>query len=1283
LKAHFTRTLKTLIIILSALLLIAILLVSPWGTRLALSLAQNNVAGLEIEYGSGGLSSTLHLDRLAWKNDLTQVEVKALSVNLNWVCAMSLRLCLSELGAEKINVKNAANTQAETSSRPVDKLSLPIPVAIKSLELRNISIELVDTVKVEIGSVLGRLRMFQTLNIETLLTKGLKITLPKSEVVAAQNTLSLDIAGVASWQYHPADLPTFTLPLAMNAKRIEIKDLSVFEMQKELVVIDNIVTAMTLSPKKIKIGKLSVKHSQGDLSLSGELDAKLRHNISADLNLYQQADFTQPLHAKLVLQGTPDKLLIVISSKGELEMNAQLSADLSSKLLPLSGEVSWQDLAWPLTQPSITSTAGKITLQGDMNEYKLAIDTDVAGEGIPLTVISAKIKGNNKQLSVSPLNAKTLDGEISLKGDVKISDKLNWQGDLDFREIKPQFFLPQLIANLSGVLKHKFSYDGKNYQLEVTQITANGSWQDYELTANGNGQYDSREGLKIPDLAIKTGDNTVQLKALISPKQNIVATLELAASDLSQLYPTIGGQSIVNAKISGTIAEPAVEFTADGEDIRFEDISLSRFTSGGKLTWNDKKIVELNSQISNVAIAAQYFENIELSLKGQADQHTLNLAVQSGSNNFKTQISGQLDAKLNKWSGNWDKGLMGYSQGEFTLVGTSPDGSVEVPILADWQQGHYQIGANCWQSSKQESGKICVALADFIDNKVAFDVVATNLPVFAVLAEQLPMLNEVKTSSLLSFDLSGNWPLDGVPQVKMNAELSPSQWLLDKDEKPLYLRQFSFSARTETQRDSDQLNVLTSLKILADQLGEVNANINLHTTATTRDLSGEISLNNLQLHSLQPFVPQLETMEGDINARVDISGALEQPMLSGQVKLIEGLFAGNLLPANINHVNQTLTFTGYTATLAGPFQLGNGPGEIKGTLDWQDELRGSLQVSGDKMEIDYQNIVRAKFSPDLQIEFSPHLIKVAGEVTVPYARVRVRELPPSAISPSKDVVLINQQESESVETTALDLNVQLIIDPSRANEVKLDAFGLTSDLQGSLLLTQKSATLNANGDISLINGRYKAYGQNLLIRQGDIQFSGPIDNPFLTVEAVRDPLKTEDNVVAGIRVEGSTEMLDAAIFSEPVMEQKEALSYLLRGKRFNSEGGAANDAILASALIGFGLGQSESQINKVGQKLGLEDLALDASGDGEQTKLSVSGYIAPGVQLRYGIGVFDSASEVALRYQLSPKLYLEAVSGLNNALDIYYQFSRTSKKQSALIKKNINADSEKQTSQSN
>jgi translocation and assembly module TamB len=89
----------------------------------------------------------------------------------------------------------------------------------------------------------------------------------------------------------------------------------------------------------------------------------------------------------------------------------------------------------------------------------------------------------------------------------------------------------------------------------------------------------------------------------------------------------------------------------------------------------------------------------------------------------------------------------------------------------------------------------------------------------------------------------------------------------------------------------------------------------------------------------------------------------------------------------------------------------------------------------------------------------------------------------------------------------------------------------------------------------------------------------------------------------------------------------------------------------------LGVGRSENLISKVGNKFGFEDVNLDTSGQGGDTQLSLTGTVAPGVQIRYGVGVFDSISEVAIRYELLPKLYIEAVNGRSNAIDIYYQFS--------------------------
>jgi translocation and assembly module TamB len=191
----------------------------------------------------------------------------------------------------------------------------------------------------------------------------------------------------------------------------------------------------------------------------------------------------------------------------------------------------------------------------------------------------------------------------------------------------------------------------------------------------------------------------------------------------------------------------------------------------------------------------------------------------------------------------------------------------------------------------------------------------------------------------------------------------------------------------------------------------------------------------------------------------------------------------------------------------------------------------------------------------------------------------------------------------------------------------------------------------------LVNGRYRAYGQNLIIREGDILFTSSLDRPFLNIEAVRDPDLTSDSVVAGLRVEGAAQNPSVSVFSEPVMEQQQVLSYMLTGRGMGQSSGDSQDTILTNALLSLGLGQSENLISKVGNKLGFEDVNLDTLGQGDGTQLSLSGSIAPGVQLRYGVGVFDSISEVAIRYELNPRLYIEAISGVSNAIDIYYQFS--------------------------
>lgn len=99
------------------------------------------------------------------------------------------------------------------------------------------------------------------------------------------------------------------------------------------------------------------------------------------------------------------------------------------------------------------------------------------------------------------------------------------------------------------------------------------------------------------------------------------------------------------------------------------------------------------------------------------------------------------------------------------------------------------------------------------------------------------------------------------------------------------------------------------------------------------------------------------------------------------------------------------------------------------------------------------------------------------------------------------------------------------------NDVKLDAMGLKTDVSGGLNIRQDpEKPLAGNGRLVLTNGRFKAYGQNLIIKEGRILFSGPLDRPFLNIEANRDPDTIEGQVTVGVRVTGPASKPEITVY---------------------------------------------------------------------------------------------------------------------------------------------------------
>jgi len=445
------------------------------------------------------------------------------------------------------------------------------------------------------------------------------------------------------------------------------------------------------------------------------------------------------------------------------------------------------------------------------------------------------------------------------------------------------------------------------------------------------------------------------------------------------------------------------------------------------------------------------------------------------------------------------------------------------------------------------------------------------------------------------------------------------------------------------------------LAFVSDQLGKAQVDLQVQDPQGKQRLAGTLTLDNLRLYGLAPLVDALHRSRGRIDGQGRLDGSLSAPLFYGQLSLTEGELDTNLDIAAVRDLQAKMAIQGARADLSGSLDLGKGKMQLQGLLDWQGpQPRGWLTLDGKQLELGLAGYGRGRLDHQIRLDFADEL-HLTGQLALPWARIKVKSLPDSVVSVSPDVEVVRGRGNTAPAPAAVPfyLDVTSRLGP----DVTLNAMGLQTQLVGRLKASQQPGkSLQLNGEINLVNGRYRAYGQNLEIRSGKLIFSGNPDQPLLAVEAVRSEEAMEDeDVTVGVRVSGLASAPKVTLFSDPEMSQADKLSYLLRGRSSTASGGSGDD-MMAAMLLGAGIGQAGGVVTGVAESLGFSDVALDTAGSGDDTQVSISGYIMPGLQVQYGVGVFTSISEVKVKYELLPRLYIQALSGLNQALDLFYKF---------------------------
>ncbi|WP_414156744.1 translocation/assembly module TamB domain-containing protein [Pseudomonas sp. BNK-30] len=1210
--------------LLGSVLLVVLALAALLGTESGSRWVLGRVPGLQVDNFQGRLAGRWQASQLTWADGGNRAEV--LAPLLNWTpgCLLRATLCIDQLHAQRIDMLFAPSEQPADSG-PLQLPVLRLPVAIELGDVK------VGQVRLDGSDLLGDLHLAAHWT-----ATGLQIDSLQLQRDDLQLNVQGDLQPEGDWpvqlqgQVHLPAVQGQAWQLALTAKgelqkTLELDATSSGYLNARLT--GELQALAEHLPARLQLRSDAFKPAQtlpdtlqlNQLKLDAEGDLLKGYQLSGSASLpAEQAPIALLLKGKVDAKGANVQALDLSASDAQ-HVKLQASADWQQGLVA-DAQLDWQDFPWlrlyPLdAPPDVTLKRFNAQVQYRDGSYQGTFNGDLDGPAGAFTLASP-FEGDLGQVRLPQLALTAGQGKAAGSVAVRFADTLAWDVDLQLSALDPAYWLAELPGTLAGPLRSKGEMKGEQLTLDA-QLDLKGRLRGQpamlKVQAEGAGQ-----NWTLGALAVQLGDNRINGSG--SLQQRLAGRVDLDLPRLGQLWPGLRGQAKGRLDVSGTLSAPQGTLTLQGQQLAQEQNRIQRLDLNARLDNAQRGVINLKA--NGIRLGDTALGTLQANGKGDIRQQALTLGLDGP----QLKLDLGLDGQLNK--GDWRGRL---ASGRVQAGGQ--DWQLQAPArLQRLASGQLDFGAHCWRSGQ---ASLCGE-----DQRLAPEPrLRYHLKQFPLdsLAQWLP--KDFAWQGLLNADVNLDIPASGPKGV---VRIDASGGTLRVRDNGRWI-DFPYQAlRLDSTLAPRRID--TRLNFRGERLGELSLNARLDPLGKDKPLSGDFRLAGLDLSVARPFVPMVERLAGQLNGSGRLSGTLLAPKVNGNLMLRGGEVSGAELPVSLQDLSLQALIAGEQVQLNGGWRSGEaGRGRLSGDLTWGQALGMNLRLQGQQLPVTVEPYATLEVAPDLSLRLIDDKLAVTGKVLVPKGKITVRELPPSTVKVSDDTVIVGHQTEEGKTPMAMAMDIDVEVGQDK---LSFSGFGLTANLLGHVHIGDN---MDTRGELSLADGRYRAYGQRLTIRRARLLFAGPIDQPYLDIEAIRQV----DDVIAGIRLSGSAEQPTTKVFSEPAMSQEQALSYLVLGRPLGTSGEDNN--MLAEAALGLGLAGSAGITGSLASSLGIDDFQLDTEGSGNSTSVVASGNLTEKLSLRYGVGVFEPANTIALRYKLSKKVYLEAASGLASSLDIFYK----------------------------
>ncbi|HEX9626520.1 MAG TPA: translocation/assembly module TamB domain-containing protein [Acidiferrobacterales bacterium] len=1195
----------------------------------------------------GRLIGPIEIRGLRYRSPTLDIDVGTLSLDWSpWALARArLHITHVDAGAFTLTLRPAATPKKSTG---LPTLRLPLAILVDAARLDGFRLAragrdaetLVDALELTAETRDGRL------HIDRLVVRGPRYTLDATGQLAPRPPYALDLE--TRWTL---DWPGYRRIAAAGRLGGDLRRLTVRQTLSApaAVTVEGELRDVTGKPRwqasarSPGIALRAIRADWPDLALSGELqgegdfagfiadaDLRGRHPDFDSLDARARAGYRE--------RAWTVESLTLTAPDSDFRIAAQGRWDTGATRQPIEAQLHWQQLRWPpRRQDGIRSPNGELRLMGTPDDYTLTLAGSLAWADQMLADIAASGHGDRTGVVLDTVTARGLDGEARADGRVHWRPQLDWQARLTAHGIDPATLAPgwpgriALDATIDGGVR-----DGR-LALGVAIARLHGTLRGQAVELRGRLE---RSGERYRLSGLEATSNSARLTAQGTVGESWALTGELTGLELSDWFYPSSGALRATAALSGARAAPRVVADAAAESLTIGTHRADRLALRADVDLSDAHESSVLVDAGGLTVFGQNFGELQGRLHGRTGAHRVELVAGESGDGLHVSAGGGY--RQGSWTGTLERA-------DFDPRDLGP-WHLEAPLPLAIGAAAWAYGPGCWIGG---TGRLCSDGEGRRGRGGRLALTAERLPT----AFLQPLLGpDTRFAGSLDADLTARVDPGGA----LNARLAVSAGAGSLS----YVT--PGGARVTLEHDGGKLNASA-----ADRRVDLNgfwvfaldgyADVELsapfapfeRVDVEGQPLRGRVNAVLLDLSPLPALFPQLADTAGTLRVDLGLAGSRGEPRLTGRVSVeAAGLDIPRLgiRPGGI--AISARSDDGRRFTLSGHAESGGGRLDIDGEaqLGTRPAWTARVALTGHEFQLVRIPEANLEVSPDLRVDFAPGRIDARGQIYVPRGRLAPKDLTQAATS-SSDVVMVGEAGVNGAAHWAISSEIRLAL----GDAVRFEGFNVRATITGDVTAVDRpQRPTTGRGELRVTEGSYQVYGQPLKIERGRLIFAGgPITDPGLDMRAVREI----GEVTAGVQARGTLTAPVLTVFSEPAMNQTDALSYLLLG-RPAAQAGSADATQLYQAASSLGLVGGEFLAQRIGTTFGIEEVRIEPGTVEQETTLMLGTHLSPKLYISYGIGLFEPVNTLRVRYRIGRYWTIETESGAQQGADLLYTIER-------------------------